>query len=109
MVDVAYGETIDPHHPIIDYSNGADHTLILLIFIPIVFFHKSFIKYVSKMLKCMKCLKMESFDKLTDEDNDIDEKLGNYYNCLTGMDQKRMFAHEEYLRQTLNIRTLDQG
>ena len=51
---------------------------------------------------------MKSFDKLNDEDNDIDEKLGNYYNCLTGMDQKKWFAHEEYLRQTLNIRTLDQ-
>ena len=98
LVEVAYGETIDPQHPLFDYSAGPDHTIPLLIFIPIVLFHKRFIKVVTKLFECMHILKMKSFKKVTEEDNDIDEKLGNYNNCLTGMDQMSWFAHEEYLR-----------
>ena len=64
---------------------------------------------VTKLLECMHLLKMDSFRIVTKEDNDIDEQLGNYNNCLTGMDQKSWFAHEEYLRQTFNMRTLDQS
>lgn len=38
---------------------------------------------------------------------DIFEDLGNYWKCLSGMDQKRWFAKELYNRNKLNIKTLD--
>lgn len=38
---------------------------------------------------------------------DVDENLGNYWKCLSGIDQKRWFTKEIHLRKTLKIRTLD--
>ena len=38
---------------------------------------------------------------------DVDEDLGNYWKCLSGIDQKRWFAKEVHLRRCLKIRTLD--
>ena len=38
---------------------------------------------------------------------DVNEKLGNYWKCLSGIDQKRWFTKELYLREELKIKTLD--
>mmetsp|Transcript_10117 Transcript_10117/g.15446 ORF Transcript_10117/g.15446 Transcript_10117/m.15446 type:complete len:271 (-) Transcript_10117:36-848(-) len=37
----------------------------------------------------------------------VDEKLGNYWRCLSGLDQKQWYTRETYLQNKLKIRTLD--
>jgi len=38
---------------------------------------------------------------------DVNENLGNYWMCLSGIDQKRWFTKEIYLRSELKFKTLD--
>ena len=38
---------------------------------------------------------------------DLNENLGNYWKCISGIDQKRWFTKEIYLRSKLKIRTID--
>ena len=37
----------------------------------------------------------------------VNEKLDNYWRSLNGMDQKRWFTKEVYLRKLFNIRLID--
>ena len=38
---------------------------------------------------------------------DVDEQLGEYWECLRGMDQKRWYLKEAYLQRDMCIRTMD--
>ena len=68
------------------------------------------------MQKCMLCLIdkkaeknkwMKSFDENLNFIAITDEKLGVYFKCIKGLDQKRWFARETHLRNVLNIKCLD--
>ncbi len=50
---------------------------------------------------------MKSFDENLNYVSITDEKLGVYFECLKGLDQKRWFARETHLRNQVNIKTLD--
>jgi len=106
-IEDAFGEIADPQHYLFDYSEGADHTLILLIFIPIFIFHRKVIQGVSWLFGKCGLLNLGTLNMIQNETINIDENLGHFSQCLSGIDQKRWFADAMYLRNNLHIKTLD--
>jgi len=97
-IETSFGEIKDPKHPLFDYSEGLDHTLIMLIGILVCIFHKKIIYGVSKMFECIGLLtKQDLLNKIMNDNINIDENLGHFNECLSGLDQKRWFADEMYL------------
>lgn len=60
--------------------------------------------FVAKFIGILK--NSEAYNKISDPKSCVDEKLGTYFNCIDGLQQKRWFAKETYLRNKLNIKTL---
>lgn len=57
--------------------------------------------------KCFGCLqKNKTFENLSDHKCCVNENLGTYFRCIDGLQQKRWYARETYLRHKLNIKTL---
>ena len=50
-------------------------------------------------------VKKASENKSEDEDN-IDEGLGELFDCMSGKEQKEMYATEVYNRKSLNLRSM---
>ena len=65
LIEIAYGEMKDPQHSLFDYVEGPNHTIPLLIFIPVAIFYKSFIRGMTKLFECCKILNMSSYRKVT--------------------------------------------
>ena len=59
------------------------------------------IKYLKDLLS------VQQFDQDFNLKCDLNENLGNYWKCISGLDQKRWFTKEIYLRNTQKIRTID--
>ena len=80
----------------------------LLVFIPMFLFVHWFNSMLKKLLLKIRLLKQPDY---CDEDWNIvkvvDEKLGEYWQCLTGLDQKRWFTKEIYQRNKLKISQLE--
>ena len=90
-----------------DENKGAAwHLVPLLIAFPIVLCQNYIIRSLSKIFKYCKCLKsisnIERFMK-SDGKGQVDEKLGSYWNCLSGIDQKRIYTQEIYSRLHLGL------
>lgn len=49
---------------------------------------------------------MKDFDEDWMYEKDINEELGCYWECITGLDQKRWFARETHHRHNLGVKVL---
>jgi len=104
----ANGEQMDPQHYLFDWSDGVDGPLLILLSIPCIIFHSWIIKKVSSFYGCIGVLRnLEKLRKLQEDDINIDEALGHYSECLSGIDQKRWYCQEQYNRKYLGIETMD--
>ena len=69
------------------------------------------VRLVSKILGKIKYVKdflnLQQFDTDFNLKVDLNENLGNYWKCIPGIDQKRWYTKELYLRYTQKIRTID--
>lgn len=92
---VAYGDVINPKHYLFkdvfrnSTSGSAYHLIPLLLFIPIVLFQNKFIVTASKIFVKLRCLKsVKNIEKARQEGSGIrvDEKLGTFWSCLSGID-----------------------
>ena len=98
----AFGELIDPKHPlfITNYEQGGQHLIPILMAIVIIIFQGTFIKYISKLMLCGGCLQkkgedsegIDIYDDKLGEKETVNEQLGRYRHCIGGMEQKRWYA-----------------
>ena len=99
-ISTSFKEHSNPQHPLLDYSNGVDHTLIVLLMIPIVLFHKKVIKYTSYLFIRLSILRnMHKLNRIIYKDINIDESLGHFNSCMRGIDQKAWYVNEHYNRK----------
>ena len=101
------GEIGDPGHKIFDFSKGIDHTILLILFIPLILFFRQFIKglrYIGNKANFWK--QMPGTDLDWGINLKVDENLGNYWNCIKGQLQMRWFAKEVYLNKILKTQTI---
>ena len=81
------GEVLDPQHYLFDYSDGPNNTIIYLIFIIFFIFHKYTGRFLQKMaLFCKRYKKLDDFDDDWTYRKVFNEKLGCYWNCISGLD-----------------------
>ena len=81
--------------------------MMLLIFLPALCLFKYLaraLRYLAETLKLFKKQRGVSKDWILTES--VDENIGNYWNCVPGMKQMKMFANETHQRANLNIRTM---
>ena len=101
-------DTPDPGHYPFDFSNGLDASILLFVFLPLVVFG-NFNNWLMK--KFIKFINLAQEIKICDDNWEIviniDEDLGNYWNCLPGIEQKTMYVKELHMRETDNIKQLD--
>jgi len=88
-------------HKLIDYSKGINQTLLCLIMAGIILSGLLLHNVAIKVLTTCRVIedKMPSLD--------VDEKLAPYFSCLKGLDQKAWYANEVYLRNALQIKTVN--
>lgn len=85
----------------------------LLAFFVIFFFFNIYSRVLKKLGECFGCFrKVMIDDQLVVDDDwnflpDVDEEPGEYWQCITGMDQKRWYLKEACLQKDLATRTLD--
>ena len=104
----AQKEMVNPLHPLIDYREGVDHTLIMLLSVPMFIFYKQIISGITYILeKWFKVLSFEQTKLLEEKMDSIDEGLGDFNNCLKGIDLKKWYAEELYNKNKLNVHILD--
>jgi len=85
----------------------------LLVFFVIFFFFNFYSKILKKLGECFGCFRevIINGQLVVDDDwnflPDVDDELGEYWQCITGMEQKRWYLKEAYLQKDLATRTLD--
>ena len=78
-------EEYDPNHKLFDYSKGLNHTALFLLYIPLFGFFRPFIKLLRRIASFFKFFNQpKGIDLDWNIDLNIDEDLGNYWNCLRG-------------------------
>ena len=78
-----------------------------LIMIPIFFFHTFFYKILQRCSRKLGLYtQLKDFDENWEYQKDINEELGCYWECITGLDQKRWFARETHHREALGVKLL---
>lgn len=81
-----------------------------LVFIPIfIFFDQIFNGLRIVASKCKLLKELRGIDIYWNIDLQVNENLGNYWNCIKGQLQLRWFTKELHLNQNLGIKTLDSG
>ena len=113
----AFGEMLGIRHPVFPVFDKPDHTLILLLALLCIALDLllSFAgrgaglwAIVRRLLPCCGCArgaaKIERAIKFK-----TNEDLGNFFECLSGIQQMRWFAQEHYNRKFLGIKQLDDG
>jgi len=71
-----------------------------MIFFPIFLY---FNKFTSILIKIFQCIGL--FEKKEDKERDyFNEKIGEYWECIIGQEQKRWFTKETHMRNKLNIK-----
>jgi len=83
-------------HPLIDYSEGVDPTLIMLVSIPMFIFYRQIISGLKYLFVKIKILSFDKTEELEELMEQLDEGLGEFSNCLKGIDLKRWYAEEIY-------------
>lgn len=107
-IEHASEEPVTNHRILYFNFKDMQHTLLFLIFLPVFIFKLRFNNLVSRILTCLRLLeKPAAMDLECNLAVDVNENLGNYWKCLSGIDQKRWFTKELYLREVLKIKTLD--
>lgn len=90
-------EIVKPAHVLFDYSKGIDHTIFLLMFIPLFIFWNSFLNFFIAVFRKVGLHKKKSDEVV------FDENLGEYWDNLIGQEQKRWFTKDTHNRNQLNI------
>ena len=77
-----------------DYSDGPNHTLILLLMFPLCMFFRQYLKVIRRAGIACKFFKQPANIDMEWQigDLDIDENLGNYWNCIPGQMQFRHYV-----------------
>ena len=81
-------EKVDMNHQFIMYGNGINHTVLFLLFLPIMWMWSPILKLWRTFLQFIKFIpKFESnvFDVNWEIVGSYDENIGQYYNCLPGL------------------------
>ena len=87
----------DPQHYLFQYEDGANYTVIFLIFIPIFFFFEYIligIRFIFYKIGCWK--QMKGTDLSWNLLFAVNEHLGSYWKSLRGQNQLRWFFKELY-------------
>lgn len=80
-------EILNPHHALFDFDHGVDASLLLLIHIPVFLFLSRTNRLLQKLAYRIGAYKkVEDFDDNWDYTEDVDEQLGSYWKCLSGLD-----------------------
>ena len=119
------------NHLMLDYSRGPDHTILVLLFVFIFVFQKHWFKVIQKLSQKVKLIdKVENLGNFHQDHDDeekhhhhkasmshfnddwefhghVDENIGSYWECLSGIDQKRWVARELHIQKKLNLKSLD--
>ena len=82
-----YGEIQDPNHSPLDFKNGPNHLVPILIWTPLLVSLNYMIKYVTLMFEYLGCMtpltKLKRFQR---QKIHVNDNLGSYWNCLSGID-----------------------
>ena len=107
-------QILEANHSLFGFITNKEYYLLLpLIFIPLLLLVKfkttQYHKLFEKIEKCCKFKKNENkyFDWKFEYKSYIDEKLGTYWECIEGLEQKRWFANELHIRNYCGIETLN--
>ena len=101
-------DVMNPGHTLFDYSKGVDATVMVLVFAPLICWSRLNNHLMKKLIQKLRIAKKLAFcDEEWNITVDINENLGDYWQCLTGIDQKRWLAKQVRNRKCLNIRQLD--
>lgn len=100
-----------PNHSLFDFSNGINHTVIFLIYLPVFIFFPYVIKGMRRFAYWVKIWKINDE---TDQDfklkkNIINENIWNYWELIPGVFQLRWYAKELQLQRELGINTLSES
>ena len=75
----------NPNHFLIDFKDFPDHTFIFLLFIPVfLFFEQLFNGLRIVASKCKLLKELRGIDLYWNIDIQVNENLGNYWNCIRG-------------------------
>ena len=89
----------DPHHHLFDISvAGITQDKMIFFFLFIYIAIKVFMNFIKPMF---------SKTSIIDMDLDIDEGLDPYWNCLSGSQQKILYATEVYYKNKFGIKNFD--
>ena len=101
------------------YGDGLNCTFLMLVILPILIFFKSFVHFLGHLVKffsnsyhciCQLNPIIPEWKSHFNEDWEwttiIDENLGSFWECLPGLEQKRWYATELYLRNKLHIQPI---
>jgi hypothetical protein len=88
------GDSIDPHHYIFDKKDkGLCHIDFLLVFLPIITFFRFFLRILKAMAHFCKLFKdINGISMDWKIELSINEALGNYWNCIPGSNQMKMYV-----------------
>ena len=86
-------EIYNPGHHTFDYDDGLNYTVLLLMFAVIIFFFNKaniFLQKIGQTVKLFTILKTNKDQPIVDNQwnllIDVDEHLGNYWECIRGQD-----------------------
>lgn len=104
---ISYQNTpvLTEHKPF-DYSNGPDYTILILLAIPLFATLRTQIHLFHRLGLYLGIFK--KFSRLDDNWQfvKVNENIGNYYQSLSGLDQKRLYCREIHTRHSLNMKTM---
>jgi len=96
-------EVANPQHALIDYTQGYNYTILLLVYFVIFFFfefNSIVLKKLGQLFNVFKQMTVQGEPFVDNEWNVMktaDEHLGRYWECLKGMDQKQWYVNEAHL------------
>jgi hypothetical protein len=91
-------QIVDPNHSLFDFDGGNQTLMVFIILLLLIL--GRFVHWVSMIV-----IRKASENSEEDEAN-IDEGLGNFFDNMPGKEQKEMYATEVYNRKTLNLRSM---
>ena len=101
-------QTTNPNHNLFDYSRGVNGSLIMLISLFFFIFQKMMTKILQKLTFLFRISRLpENFNIDWDYTEALNENLGMYWECLSGLEQKRWYAKEIHIQKNLNIQMLN--
>ena len=88
-------QIVDPSHYLFDYSRGVNGSFIMLIFLLYFIFQKVMTQVLQKLTLLVRISRLpKNFDINWDYTAAMNENLGMYWECLSGLEQKRWYAKE---------------